>query len=102
MFSGTQVASLFAGLGITHVVSVADSTIGPWHEAIAAHPRLRLVRVCREGETWAVAGGLYFGGATPLVLIQCTGMFESGDDLDLPLEPIMEIRVVQELLRENL
>ena len=28
-----------------------------------------------------VAGGLYLGGATPLVLIQCTGLFESGDSL---------------------
>jgi sulfopyruvate decarboxylase TPP-binding subunit len=37
--------------------------------------------VCREGEAWAVAGGLHFGGATPLVMIQCTGLFESGDAL---------------------
>ena len=81
MFSGIEVAELFAGLGITHVVSVPDSTIGQWHGAIAAHPSLRLVRVCREGEAWAVAGGLHLGGATPLVLIQCTGFFESGDSL---------------------
>ena len=74
-------ASLFADVGITHVVSVPDSTIGPWYEAIAAHQRLRLVRVCREGEAWAVAAGLYLGGAQPLVLIQCTGLFESGDSL---------------------
>ncbi|MDA1080105.1 MAG: thiamine pyrophosphate-binding protein [Gemmatimonadetes bacterium] len=79
--TGPQVASFFAELGITHVVSVPDSTIGPWHEAIAGHPALRLVRVCREGEAWAVAGGLHFGGAVPLVLIQCTGLFESGDSL---------------------
>jgi sulfopyruvate decarboxylase TPP-binding subunit len=25
--------------------------------------------------------GLHFGGATPVVLIQCTGLFESGDSL---------------------
>jgi sulfopyruvate decarboxylase subunit alpha len=37
--------------------------------------------VCREGEAWAVAAGLYLGGATPLVMIQCTGLFESGDAL---------------------
>jgi sulfopyruvate decarboxylase TPP-binding subunit len=81
MFSGVEMAALFASMGITHVVSIADSTIGPWHPAIEASPDLRLVRVCREGEAWAVAAGLYLGGATPLVLIQCTGLFESGDSL---------------------
>jgi len=79
--TGQQFATWCADLGVTHVVSVPDSTIGPWHAAIAGHPMLRLVRVCREGEAWAVAGGLHLGGATPLVLIQCTGFFESGDSL---------------------
>ena len=39
------------------------------------------MRVCREGEAWEVAAGLELGGATPLVMIQCTGLFESGDAL---------------------
>ena len=81
MFTGEQIAALFAELGVTHVVTVPDSTIGKWGDAIAVHPALRLVRVCREGEAWAVAAGLQLGGARPLVLIQCTGLFESGDSL---------------------
>jgi sulfopyruvate decarboxylase subunit alpha len=81
MFTGEQVAALFAELGITHVVTVPDSTIGKWGDAIAQSPGLHLVRVCREGEAWAVAAGLHFGGARPIVLIQCTGLFESGDSL---------------------
>lgn len=81
MFSGDEMAALFTSMGITHVVSIADSTLGPWHPAIEQSPDLCLVRVCREGEAWAVAAGLYLGGATPLVLIQCTGLFESGDAL---------------------
>jgi sulfopyruvate decarboxylase TPP-binding subunit len=81
MFSGDEMAALCTAMGVTHVVSVADSTIGPWHPAIDRTSGLRLVRVCREGEAWAVAGGLYLGGATPLVMIQCTGLFESGDAL---------------------
>jgi len=81
MFSGDEMATLFTEMGITHVVSIADSTIGRWHPAIERTPGLRLVRVCREGEAWAVAAGLYLGGATPLVMIQCTGLFESGDAL---------------------
>jgi sulfopyruvate decarboxylase TPP-binding subunit len=81
MFSGTEITALFTSMGITHVVSVADSTIGAWHAALERSANLRLVRVCREGEAWAVAAGLYLGGATPLVMIQCTGLFESGDSL---------------------
>lgn len=80
MFSGEQIASLFKSLGVTYVVTVPDSTIGRWEGAIE-QSGISLVRVCREGEAWAVAGGLYLGGATPLVMIQCTGLFESGDAL---------------------
>ena len=80
MFAGEQIASLFTSLGVTHVISVPDSTIGRWEESIT-QSGIRLVRVCREGEAWAVAGGLYLGGAAPLVMIQCTGLFESGDAL---------------------
>lgn len=81
VFSGERVAALFEELGVTHVVTVPDSTIGRWEPAIEQSERLRLVRVCREGEAWQVAAGLYLGGQTPLVMIQCTGLFESGDAL---------------------
>jgi sulfopyruvate decarboxylase TPP-binding subunit len=81
MFSGPELASLLVELGVTHVVTVPDSTFGRWDEAFFATPGLRVVRVCREGEAWSVAGGLHLGGATPLVLIQCTGLFESGDSI---------------------
>ncbi len=81
MFTGERIAALFAELGVTHVVTVPDSTIGKWGDAIEKSRALRLVRVCREGEAWAVAAGLHFGGARPVVLIQCTGLFESGDSL---------------------
>src|SRR5258706_12446104 len=80
MFSAEQIGSLFAALGITHVITVPDSTIGAWERGIE-DARIRIVRVCREGEAWTVAGGLHMGGAKPLVMIQCTGLFESGDAL---------------------
>jgi len=80
MFSGPQIASLLSSLGVTHVVTVPDSTIGQWQHEIA-DAGIRLVRVCREGETWEVAAGLHLGGAKPMVMIQCTGLFESGDAL---------------------
>lgn len=80
MFSGEQIGALLKSLGVTHVVTVPDSTIGRW-EAGIERIGIRLVRVCREGEAWTIAGGLHLGGASPLVLIQCTGLFESGDAL---------------------
>ena len=51
-----------------------------------------LIRVCREGEAFGMAAGLKIGGANPLIIIQCTGLFEAGDalrniifDLEMPL-----------------
>ncbi len=81
MFTPDQIRTLLRRLAITHVVTVPDSTIGQWDDAIAGTAGVELVRVCREGETWAVAAGLYLGGKRPLVMIQCTGLFESGDSL---------------------
>lgn len=80
MFTGEQIASVFRNVGVTHVLTVPDSTIGQWEKAIET-AGISLVRVCREGEAWEIAGGLYLGGKSPLVMIQCTGLFESGDAL---------------------
>ena len=80
MFTGLQVATLLKSNGITHVVTVPDSTIGAWEQGIEK-AGIKLVRVCREGEAWTIAGGLSLGGKSPLVMIQCTGLFESGDAL---------------------
>src|SRR5262249_45004332 len=57
------------------------------------------LRVCREGEAIAVAAGLYLGGKRPVVMIQCTGLFDAGDslrnfvhDLKLPLFFLIGVR----------
>lgn len=81
MFTGEQIAELLEELGVTHAVTVPDSTIGQWQSAIESRGRTRVIRVCREGEAWQVAAGLHLGGARPIVMIQCTGLFESGDAL---------------------
>jgi sulfopyruvate decarboxylase TPP-binding subunit len=80
MISGAGIAAVLQSIGISHVVTVPDSTIGQWERDIEAVD-IHLIRVCREGEAWTIAGGLFLGGASPLVLIQCTGLFESGDAL---------------------
>lgn len=81
MFTGPEMVELFTQMGVTHVVALPDSTLGQWDHAIASSGTLRLIRVCREGEAWAIAAGLDLGGARPIVMIQCTGLFESGDSL---------------------
>jgi len=98
MFAGEAVAATLTELGVTHVVWLPDSALGPWEAALEAS-QVHLVRVCREGEAWAIAAGLYLGGASPLVMIQNTGLFESGDalrnvlfDLRLPLYAIIGYR----------
>lgn len=98
MFTGKQVAALLVRSGISDVVTVPDSTLGHWEAAIEG-AGLGLIRVCREGEAWAVAAGLFLGGRAPLVMIQCTGLFESGDalrnvlhDWKLPIPSIIGYR----------
>lgn len=98
-FDGPQVAAALRAAGVTHITWVPDSALGRWDAALASTPGLTLVRVCREGEAVAVAAGLHIGGARPLVMMQCTGMFEAGDairnavhDLKLPLFFLIGVR----------
>jgi sulfopyruvate decarboxylase TPP-binding subunit len=85
--------------GVTHVVWLPDSELGTWEPALTGADGLPLVRVCREGEACAVAAGLLLGGKKPVVLIQCTGLFEAGDalrnvihDMKLPLFLVVGVR----------
>jgi sulfopyruvate decarboxylase TPP-binding subunit len=66
---------------ISHVVWLPDSETNFMYQLLTSDPTLDLVPVCREGETMAIAAGLWVGGARPIVLIQNTGIFESGDSI---------------------
>jgi sulfopyruvate decarboxylase TPP-binding subunit len=99
MLDGPSVAAALVRCGITHVVWIPDSELGTWESALTSSPGLTLVRVCREGEAFAVAAGLHIGGKKPIVMIQCTGLFESGDalrnvlhDMKLPLFLVVGVR----------
>ena len=77
-------ASIIAELkknGITHVVWLPDSETKFMYHQLMADPEIDLVPVCREGETMAIAAGLWVGGKKPVVLIQNTGVMESGDSV---------------------
>ncbi|MCS7207025.1 MAG: thiamine pyrophosphate-binding protein [Dehalococcoidia bacterium] len=90
--SADRVVEAFRQCGVTHIVWLPDSETGFLYEALREEKSITLVPVAREGESMAVAAGLWMGGKVPLVLIQSTGFFESGDsirgvvlDLNLPL-----------------
>lgn len=99
MFTGPEITALLTELGFTHVIWVPDTAVGPWEKDLDSSPQLKLIRVCREGEAWPLAAGLHLGGQTPLIVMQTTGLFESGDalrnvlyDLKLPLFALIGVR----------
>ena len=99
VFSGEQIAAEFSSLGITHAIWIPDNSLGTWESALDASPNIELLRICREGEAWPLAAGLILGGKTPIVIVQTTGLFESGDalrsilfDLKIPVVSIIGAR----------
>ncbi len=99
MIDGHSLVGVLKERGVTHVVWLPDSEVGTWEEALRSSGEVQLVRVCREGEAMAVAAGLLLGGKQPIVVIQCTGLFEAGDalrnvvhDLKLPLFLVIGVR----------
>jgi sulfopyruvate decarboxylase subunit alpha len=66
---------------VTHVVWLPDSETNWLYLLMKAEPTLRLVAIPREGLTCATAAGLSVGGKTPVILIQNTGLMESGDSI---------------------
>jgi len=67
--------------GVTHVVWLPDSETNWLYLLMKAEPSLTLVAVSREGLAFSAAAGIHAGGKTPIVLIQNTGLMESGDSL---------------------
>ena len=85
--------------GVTHVVWLPDTETSFMYERMVADQGIRIVPICREGESMAVAAGLWVGGKKPVVMIQNTGLFESGDsvrglalDIGFPLVMIVGYR----------
>jgi len=68
--------------GVTDVVGLPDNASAALFALLAGGGGgVRLRTVSREGEAFALASGLWLGGGRPLVLIQNTGLLESGDGL---------------------
>ena len=67
--------------GVTHVVWLPDSETNWLFLLMKEEPSLTLVGVNREGLAFSAASGIYAGGKVPLILIQNTGLMESGDSM---------------------
>ena len=67
--------------GVTHVITIPDSETNYLYELMLRQEWLDIVPVSREGETFGIALGLNAVGKTPVVLIQNTGLMESGDSI---------------------
>lgn len=88
--------------GVTHIVWLPDTETSSMFQSIEEDGSIHLVPVCREGESMPIAAGLIAGGAKPVVLIQSTGFFESGDsvrgvclDIGVPLLVLIGYRGYQ-------
>ena len=75
-----QMAAALEANGVSHVVVVPDSESGWLLDAVHSSP-IQAISACREGEALAIAVGLWAGGESPVVLIQSTGLYESGDSI---------------------
>ncbi len=67
--------------GVTHVVWLPDSETNWLYLLMQEEPTMDLIAVSREGAAFSTAAGLSVGGKKPIILIQNTGMMESGDSL---------------------
>ena len=79
MASAEKIVAALKKQGITHAVGVPDNGSARIYEILRAEPGIEVITVTREGEAFAIASGLYVGGQKPVIIIQNTGLLESGD-----------------------
>lgn len=81
MIRAELVLNEIQSLGVTDIVGLPDNTSAGLMAQLREQSTILLHQVTREGEAHAVAAGLWMGGREPLILIQNTGLLESGDSL---------------------
>ena len=79
MLSARSILEILRRHAVTDVVGVPDNSSAALYTLLGADPSIAVRAVTREGEAFALAMGLWMGGRHPLLLIQNTGLFESGD-----------------------
>ena len=73
--------SALIDIGVSHVIGLPDNGSAALFDLLDGNPAISLLTVTREGEAFAIASGLWLGNQNPVVLIQNTGLLESGDSL---------------------
>jgi sulfopyruvate decarboxylase TPP-binding subunit len=81
MASARSIVEILKRQGVTDVIGVPDNSSAALYTLLGADPQLAVRPVTREGEAFGMAMGLWMGGREPVLLIQNTGFFESGDAL---------------------
>lgn len=79
--SAAKTLAAIKALGFTHILMIPDSESRLLYDAVRDDPDVHLITPCREGESVAIAAGLWTGGQKPLLVIQNTGLMEAGDAL---------------------
>ena len=104
----SRIVDALVELGVTHAVGIPDNMSRLIFELCDARPAVQLVPVCREGEAWGIASGLWVGGQCPVVIIQNTGFYESGDalrgtaiEMGVPLLTLLGYRGYRSLSTQN-
>ena len=79
MAKARSIVEALCGAGVTDLVGLPDNSSAALFSLLkeGGDPVIRLVT--REGEAFAMAAGLWMGGRVPAVLIQNSGLLESGD-----------------------
>jgi sulfopyruvate decarboxylase subunit alpha len=81
MLSAPSIVALLEREAVTDVVGVPDNSSAALYTLLGNHGKMAVRPVTREGEAFALASGLWMGGRHPVLLIQNTGLLESGDAL---------------------
>ena len=67
--------------GITHVVGLPDNLSRVFFRGLEEDPDLEVIMVCREGEAFAIAAGLYIGESGRLCSFRIRASWRPGDAL---------------------
>ena len=81
MVSARLVLRELKGCGLGCVAGLPDNSSAGLIALLRRDGAMRFVEVTREGEAFALASGFWIGGGSAAVLVQNTGLLESGDSL---------------------
>jgi sulfopyruvate decarboxylase subunit alpha len=81
MISARSVLEELKACRVTFCVGLADTALAALTTLLDNDHSVRFVPVTREGEAFALASGLWIGGQNAVILVQNTGLLESGDAL---------------------